>query len=117
MSASWGTICKLTLTWDILAPVPGDVLPVVQVRDERGRVVVEWRKYPLGDTAAPRLWKVGDRIHDRPLLPLPSALPDGNYTIWLHWEEKTARSLLPGVGADNAPLPPEGVALGGFGVP
>ena len=112
-----GNALQADLTWDILAPVPGDVLPVLRVRDERGLVVAEWRKYPLADIAAPRLWQVGDRIHDRPLLSLPATLPNGNYTIWLHWEEKTARALLPGLAADNAPLPPEGVALGGFGVP
>lgn len=112
-----GNDLQADLTWDILAAVPGDVLPVLDVRDERGQVVTEWRKYPLADTAAPRLWRVGDRIHDRPLLPLPATLPNGNYTIWLHWEEKTSRALLPGVAPDNTPLPAEGVALGGFSLP
>ena len=68
------------LTWDVLAPVPGDVLPVLRVRDSGGQVVAEWRKYPLADIAAPRLWQVGDRVRDRPRLTLPATLPAGTYT-------------------------------------
>jgi hypothetical protein len=112
-----GNELQADLTWDILAAVPGDVLPVLAVRDERGEVVAEWRKYPIADTAAPRLFKVGDRVHDRPLIPLPATLPGGNYAIWLTWEEKTLRTPLAGTAADGTPLPPEGTMLGSFTLP
>ena len=112
-----GNDLQADLTWDILAPVPGDFLPVLQVVDARGQTIAEWRKYPIADIAAPRLLKVGDRVHDRPLIPLPATLPGGDYTILLHWEEKTQRTPLPGTAADGSPLPSTGISLGGFTIP
>jgi hypothetical protein len=112
-----GDSLAANLTWDVLAPPPGDVLPVLRVRDEHGAVVAEWRKYPIADIAAPRLWQPGDRVHDLPLIPLPVALPAGNYTIWLSWEEKTTKAPLPGTNADGNSLPPEGLWLGEFAQP
>lgn len=105
------------LTWDVLAPPPGDVLPVVRVRDARGAVVAERRSYPIAGIAAPRLWQTGDRVRDLAPLALPATLPPGTYTIWLSWEEKTTGAVLGGVDASGAPLPPEGAALGQFSVP
>ncbi|MFN8517192.1 MAG: hypothetical protein U0841_32420 [Chloroflexia bacterium] len=104
-------------TWDILAAVPGDVLPVLTIRDESGAVVAEWRKYPLADIAAPRLFKVGDRVHDRPLIPLPADLAGGTYAITLTWEGKDTRAPLPGLAANGTPLPPAGLPLGTFTLP
>ncbi len=101
-------------TWDVVAPPPGDFLPVLRVRDVGGAGVAEWRQYPLGDVAAPRLWQAGDRVRDLPVLRLPADLPAGRYTVWLSWEEKTDGELLPGVAADGTPLPPAGLALGEF---
>ncbi|HEY8599695.1 MAG TPA: hypothetical protein VIL85_14755 [Thermomicrobiales bacterium] len=105
------------LTWDVLAPVPGDFLPVVRVRDGGGQVVAEWRKYPLADIAAPRLWQVGDRVHDRPRLSLPATLAAGSYTIDLLWEEKTTKASLPGLTNDGTALGANGVQLGEFSWP
>jgi hypothetical protein len=105
------------LTWDVLAPVPGDVLPVLRVRDSGSQVVAEWRKYPLADIAAPRLWQVGDRVRDRSRLPLPAKLAPGNYTIELSWEEKTTKAPLPGVTSDGTALGADGYQLGEFSWP
>jgi len=105
------------LTWDVAAPIPGDVLPVLRVRDAGGQVVAEWRKYPLADIAAPRLWQVGDRVRDRPRLALPATLAPGNYTIGLSWEEKTTKAPLQGVTDDGTTLGPNGVQLGAFSWP
>jgi hypothetical protein len=112
-----GTGLQADLTWDILAPVPGDTLPVLRVRDAGGVVVAEWRKYPLADIAAPRLFQAGDRLHDRPLIPLPADLPGGDYSITLTWEGKDNRVPLPALAADGAPLPPDGLPLGTFTLP
>ena len=105
------------LTWDTLAPPPGDLLPVLQVRDASGAIVAERRAYPLGGIAAPRLWQAGDRVRDVAPLALPAALPAGMYTIWLSWEEKTTGALLGGVDGAGAPLPVEGAAVGQFTLP
>jgi hypothetical protein len=112
-----GNDLQADLTWDILAAVPGDVLPVISVRDEQGAIVAEWRKYPIAEIAAPRLFKVGDRVHDRPLIPLPAGLPGGTYSISLTWEGKDTHTPLPGLASDGTPLPPEGIILGSFTLP
>ena len=105
------------ITWDILAPPPGDVLPVLRVRDANGTIVAERREYPLGGIAAPRLWQAGDRVRDLAPLALPADLSDGTYTIWLSWEEKTTKALLAGVDSAGAPLPAEGAMVGQFTLP
>ena len=112
-----GNVLAADLTWDVLAPVPGDVLPVLRARDAGGRVVAEWRKYPLADIAAPRLWQVGDRVRDHPRLALPADLAPGDYTLTVSWEEKTTKVVVPGVAAGGEPLGPSGVVLGEFAVP
>ena len=105
------------LTWDVLAPVPGDVLPVLRVRDSGGQIVAEWRKYPLADIAAPRLWQVGDRVRDRSRLTLPAWLAAGTYRITLSWEEKTTKTPLQGVTSDGTTLGTEGYQIGEFAWP
>jgi len=105
------------ITWDILAPPPGDVLPVLRVRDVGGAIVGERREYPLGGIAAPRLWQAGDRLRDLAPLALPADLPDGTYTIWLSWEEKTTKALLSGVDGAGVSLPAEGALVGQFTLP
>ena len=100
--------------WVVIAPPPGDYVPVLRVRDAGGAVVAEQRAYPLGDIAPPRLWEPGDRVRDRPLLRLPAGLPPGDYTVWLTWEEHTDGAPLGGFAADGAPLPPDGLAVGAF---
>jgi len=105
------------VTWDVLAPPPGDVLPVLRVRDASGVIVGERREYPFGGIAAPRLWQAGDRVRDIAPLALPAALPDGAYTIRLSWEEKTTKALLGGVDGAGAPLPAEGALVGQFTLP
>lgn len=105
------------LTWDVLAPPPGDLVPVLRVRDGGGALVAEWRKYPLADIAAPRLWQAGDRVRDLPHVALPGPLPPGSYTIWLSWEDKASGAPVPGTDADGAPLPAEGLVLGEFAQP
>ena len=105
------------LTWDVVAPVPGDFLPVLRVRAAGGQVVAEWRKYPLADIAAPRLWQVGDRVHDRPHLLLPATVTAGTYTIDLSWEEKTTKAPLRGVTSDGTTLGPNGLRIGAFSLP
>jgi len=112
-----GDALVVELTWDVLVTPPGDVLPTLRVRDARGDVVAARRAYPLADTAAPRLWQPGDRVRDGSLLPLPTALASGEYTIWLSWEEKTTMAPLAGTGADGVPLPVEGVQIGAFTLP
>lgn len=112
-----GNDLTVDLTWAVLAPVPGDILPVLRVRDSNGQVVAEWRKYPLADIAAPRLWQVGDRVRDRPRLTLPATLAAGNYTIGLSWEEKTTKTPLQGVTSDGTILGPDGVQLSEFSWP
>lgn len=103
--------------WSVTAPLPGDFLPVLSVRDARGNVVAATKDYPLGGIAAPRLWQTGDRVRDLPVVVLPATLPAGEYTVWLAWEERTTHQPLPGAGADGAPLPPTGLFLGAFTQP
>lgn len=105
------------ITWDTLAPPPGDVLPVMRVRDASGAIVGERREYPLGGIAAPRLWQAGDRVRDIAPIALPADLPAGAYTIWLSWEEKTTKALLSGVDGAGVPLPEEGATVGQFTLP
>jgi len=105
------------ITWDILAPPPGDVLPVLRVRDASGAIVAERREYPLGGIAAPRLWQAGDRVRDIAIIALPADLPVGFFTIWVSWEEKTTRVFLGGVDGAGVPLPAEGALVGQFALP
>lgn len=102
------------LTWDVVAAVPGDVLPVLRVRDSGGQAIAEWRQYPLAGIAAPRLWQVGDRVREHPRIPLPATLAPGRYTIDLSWEEKTTKAPLQGSTSDGRPLGPDGYQLGEF---
>jgi hypothetical protein len=102
------------LTWDTLAPPPGDVLPVVRVRDTSGAIVGERREYPLAGIAAPRLWQPGDRVRDIAPVALPADLPGGAYTIWLSWEDKTTGAPLAGVDGAGATLPALGALVGQF---
>ena len=105
------------LLWAVAGPPPGDCLPVLALRDERGRVAAATSGYPLAGIAAPRLWQPGDRVRDLPLLRLPEGLAPGEYTVWLTWQERTTGQVLPGVAADGTPLGPQGLALGGFSLP
>ncbi len=105
------------LTWDTIATVPGDVLPVLRVCDAGGAVVAERREYPLAGIAAPRLWQPGDRVRDRSRLTLPNDLAPGRYTIDLSWEEKTTGAILPGTASDGTPLVANRTILGEFAQP
>ena len=109
-----GDTLAADLTWDTVAAVPGDLLPVLRVRDAQGAIVAEWRKYPLADIAAPRLWQPGDRVRDLPRLALPANLAPGTYTIDLSWEEKTTKAIAPGTNADGTPLDANRAILGEF---
>lgn len=112
-----GTALDARLDWAVTAPPPGDVLPVLAVRDGSGAIVARTTGYPIGGIAAPRLWQPGDLVRDQPVLALPGNLPSGTYTIWLWWEDRTTHQPLPGAAANGQPLGPAGLALGSFTQP
>lgn len=112
-----GTTIEATIEWGVSAPPSGDYLPVLALRDASGQALARTSAYPIGGISAPRLWRVGDQIVDRPHLTVPDDLAPGAYSIALSWEEKTTRQPLAGEGPDGAALPATGLVIGQFAVP
>lgn len=112
-----GTTVEATIEWGVSAPPPGDYLPVLALRDASGRVLARTSGYPIGGISAPRLWRVGDHIVDRPRIVVPDGLAPGTYSITLSWEEKTTHQPLGGEGPDGAALPAAGLTIGQVVIP
>jgi mannosyltransferase len=78
-----GDILHLTLFWQAQVQAEGDVTLLLQLRDDKGGVVLERKAEPTEGQHPLRLWRPGEIIRDQHNWPLPAELAPGRYHIYL----------------------------------
>ena len=83
------------LHWRATGPVDGDYTAFVQLLDGHNQLVTSWDAQPLAGLDITSRWQPGEMVVDRFTLPLPEALPPGDY--WLvtgMYSQASGRRLL-----------------------
>lgn len=111
VSAAWpehvapGATFKLNLVWQGEGPTDQSYKVFVHLRDERGQIVAQADKYPLGGRAPTNGWLPGEVVVDEYTLSVPSDLSPGIYTLVVGWYEEAGGRRLERVdGGDEALL-------------
>jgi hypothetical protein len=96
-------------SWHVHAPSAAAVDTVVEVRNDRGRVVASYTGYALAGVSAPLLWQEGDRIDDS----IVAAISEpGLYTVWAGLQRVGSGVRLPAYEPSGRPLDDGLVPLG-----
>lgn len=103
---SWpaGGIVPLTLFWQRLAPIAEDYQVFVHLLGADGRVVAQTDCGPVGGLRPTSGWQEGETVVDRHGLPLPDALPPGEYELRLGLYRPAGGDRLPVVSAAGQAL-------------
>ncbi len=76
-----GDELKLTLFWQVDAPIEVDFTVFVQLVDAQNNILAQWDGRPQQGFYRTIYWQPGERVIDRHVVPLPPNLPPGRYDI------------------------------------
>lgn len=94
---------ELSFTWEVGQALSGDYHAFFHlVADPDEPPVAQNDFAPLGDLFPTPHWWPGDRLPDRAVLPLPTDLPPGDYTLLLGLYDLATLQRAPGEGAQSA---------------
>jgi len=96
---------RLTLFWQVLAPLPDDYTTFVHVRNQRGETIAQIDVQPLAGTYPTSRWKVGETVVDQLAVPLPAHLSPGTYSLLLglyRWDTLERLSVINDTTGENA---------------
>jgi hypothetical protein len=74
---------RLTLFWQVLAPLDADYTTFVHLRNDSNQTVAQADAQPLAGAYPTSRWQPGETVIDELLLPLPTDLPPGDYRLLL----------------------------------
>jgi 4-amino-4-deoxy-L-arabinose transferase-like glycosyltransferase len=95
-----GETLPLTLFWHSLADQPGPLTVSIQLQDAAGQIIFSQQKEPIRPTSD---WQRGTLVRDPQDLPLPPALPPGEYRLVVGLST-LAQAPLKVAGNDQLPL-------------
>jgi hypothetical protein len=101
---------RVMLWWEALAPLERDYTVFVHFVDEGGRLVGTGDRPPLEGGFPTLLWRPGDSVADGHVVPLPSDLPPGEYTVQVGWYDPVTGVRLVAV-QDGERLPQDAVTV------
>jgi hypothetical protein len=87
-----GHMLVVMFDWHVSRPLTTGSMTIVEIRDERDKVVFAYAGDALGGYAAPLLWLTGDLIADSIALPVPAA---GTYSVWAGMQVAATGERLP----------------------
>ena len=85
----------LTLWWEALRAPGGDYTVFAHLVDAGGQLRATGDGPPLAGGFPTRMWQPGDRVQDEHIIPLPSDLPAGVYTVRVGWYDRDTEARLP----------------------
>jgi uncharacterized membrane protein len=99
-----GDMLRLHLYWQVEADVARDYAVFVHLLDETGGLVAQGDNQPLGGSWPTSRWRVGDLVTDYYMVPLPTTLAPGEYTLAVGMYDPAdgTRVGVSGTGADAA---------------
>jgi hypothetical protein len=101
---------RVMLWWEALAPLERDYTVFVHFVDKDGRLVGAGDRPPLEGGFPTLLWRPGDSVADEHVVPLPSDLPPGEYTVQVGWYDPVTGVRLPAM-RDGERLPQDAVIV------
>ena len=107
---------RVMLWWEVLAPPERDYTVFVHFVDEDGRLVGTGDRPPLEGGFPTLLWRPGDSVADEHVVPLPSDLPPGEYTVQVGWYDPVTGVRLPAM-RDGERLPQDAATVGTWSWP
>lgn len=111
----------ITPSWDVRAPLPGDLMLFIHVLDASGQRVAGVDVAPGGASVAPTSqWVPGEQIAVPLPIALPPSLPPGTYTLTLGLYDPASFARLPltaGPAADPVSAGPDAALLGEVTIP
>jgi hypothetical protein len=103
-----GSTLHTTLYWQALAPMDRDYTVFLHLVDHEGTMVAQIDEQPQRGDYPTHVWRVGGQIRDVHVLPLPSTLAPGTYTLRVGLYCLPSGERLPitkGVSADDGEVP------------
>ena len=94
-----GAPVTVTLYWESLAPVAGDVTVFVHLLDEGGHLVAQHDGPPLFGLAPTTTWEAGMLVPDPHPLALPAGIAPGTYTVAVGMYRHPSLARLPATDA------------------
>jgi hypothetical protein len=98
-----GDVLRITLYWQVEAPVDRDWTTFIHVLAEDDSRVAQVDRVPVGDFYRPTEWQPGLLLADQYEIPLPDKLPPGRYRLIFGWYAGPER-LSWADGRDSQPL-------------
>jgi hypothetical protein len=102
-----GDVLPVSLLWQALASVPEDYTVGVYLLSNDGQLVAQHDSFPVNYFEPTTSWRAGSLHRDNHGLLLPSALPPGEYELWvaLYWWQPPDRTVrLPVTGTNGQAL-------------
>lgn len=82
LTASSGDGVQLTLFWQSLVNMDGNLIVLVHLTDEAGQIVAQADGVPVNGTRLTTSWRTGEVLVDEHEIQLPPDLPPGAYQLW-----------------------------------
>lgn len=102
---------EITLAWEALKEIEGDYTVFVHVIDEAGELLAQHDDQPGGGRAPTSIWKEGEVIADKRVVPLTGTLGKVAFTVRLGLYDLSTMERLPVFEADGSRLPHDMVVL------
>jgi hypothetical protein len=102
-----GDVLPVSLLWQALDSVPEDYTVGVYLLSTDGRLVAQHDSFPVNYFEPTSTWRAGSLHRDNHGPLLPSALPPGEYELWValyRWQPPDHTERLPVVGANGQAL-------------
>ena len=85
---------RLTLWWEALARLEADYTVFVHMVDGDGQLISDGDGPPVWGGFPTRMWRPGDGVTDEHIVPIPSGLGAGEYTIRVGWYDPVTSARL-----------------------
>jgi hypothetical protein len=76
-----GDTIQVVITWHVLDRLPARYTTFIHITDDRGRIVAQLDRPPLGGNPPTDSWRAGEKFIDPYVLPLPSTVRPGTFTM------------------------------------
>lgn len=94
---------RLTLYWQSLQQTEINYTSFVHIRNQAGEIVAQLDQPPTAGVYPTSLWSPGETIPDEVIIPLPTSLPPGEYTVAVGLYDLHSGQRLPIAGSvDNS---------------
>lgn len=110
-SLTAGETLRVVLYWAVRSAVDEDYIVFVHLLDPSGALVAQHDAPPQGGEYPTSIWSVGELVQDERLLPIPSDLAPGTYSVAVGMYPLETLERLPAYDADGDRLPHDEIVL------